>query len=42
MKPLAPQTTPRERPQQQSALAKRIWRVFEYGRPVPARPRFTT
>jgi hypothetical protein len=21
---------------------RRVWRVFEYRRPVPARPRFTT
>jgi hypothetical protein len=29
--------------QGQPALARRIWRVFEYRRPpVPVRPRFTT
>jgi len=40
--PVAPQTVPREHPHQQAAMAKLIWRVFDYRRPVPARPRFTT
>jgi len=26
----------------QTVTPRRIWRVFEYRRPVPARPRFTT
>lgn len=31
-----------EREDQRGAGWRRHWRVFEYRRPVPARPRFTT
>jgi hypothetical protein len=31
-----------ERGDERGALRRRHWRVFEYRRPVPARPRFTT
>ena len=31
-----------ERARAPKSVRRRIWRVFEYRRPVPVRPRFTT
>jgi hypothetical protein len=43
MKPGPAVTAARQQQSAQPVTARRIWRVFEYRRPVPPRrPRFTT